>query len=183
MRRIFLLMFAILLALPLISASHIELSCDYDAKPYFNPLKEINWVCHTNHSSNCVSYIKNGEGEIIDLQPEVEYIRAVGEVADYECDKTCVVSFKPDYLVIETNYTFGVMCENEAFERNVTPQYYFFENSIANRLAWSVDNIGHIILFLLILALLIVVIVFFIRKWVQAGLPFFTTSFRGLSGR
>lgn len=174
---IFIFLMALLIVLPLATARDIDITCHYDEKPYFNPLQEIKWICEMNETTKCLSYIKASNGDLLYTNPEIEYVKLVGEISYFECPEICTIIFSPAYLVENQNYTFGVACENSIFERQVNPNFYLYHNQIAGRSAWLVDNLLHVLLFLFLIGLLIVIIVYLLNLWIKSGLPKFQTPF------
>lgn len=153
---------AILFVIPLTSAVIIN-NCYYDEKPHYDLMHKITWVCEVSSATNCISYIKDTD-KIIQTNPNIQYMSLIGEVSTFNCDATCNIEFETNLLENNYTYTFGIICENSTFERQITPQLYLYEQQGFGRVIWIRNNmnylIGGFVLLLLIVILLIILVKF-----------------------
>ena len=118
-----LIILGILIALVFLLNNVSAVNCNYNTKPNINFLSpNIKWVCYTN-ASYCYSYIAY-ENELIQLNPIPEYVEEYGVVDYFEVKNGIAnIKFRNEDLRHNISVTFGVKCDNETLEINVTPQY------------------------------------------------------------
>lgn len=136
----------ILFSMCLVSAQNTTITrCYYDDKPHFNYVNTIIWNCEVSQPTKCLTYIFDEERNIIDVHPEIQIVKDVGVINTYNCDMVCPVEFGSNWLKDNYTYTFGIICENSTFERQITPQLYFGEQQNVGRVIWIKDNLHYII--------------------------------------
>lgn len=180
-QRIFWFVVIIILALVLyilyLSNFVYALDCKHDKTPFITrqiPLLEnlIYWDCVASNMTDysCVSWIKDNESSLLQVNPIHRRVEVLGIVQHFNSKNMKVnVNFRPELNVIRSgvNYTFGVDCsdgtKDEIFSANVQPRYKEFD-VVGQGITRGIDQSVLIFGLLLVLTFVIAPIVYLTRR-------------------
>lgn len=141
-----------ILATFLMIGSASALSCTFAEQPSFTHINNIYWNCLTTKQTTCYSYIKFND-QLIQARPYPSQQKDTNTVIEgFDCNGVCNVKFDNVDLRHNKTLLFGVQCEGDTYEKNITPQYsneYTSETWIS-KLDWAKNN-AHYLLFALII--------------------------------
>jgi hypothetical protein len=109
----------------------------------------------TENQTDCLSYVRF-EDEYIQVNPSREAIEQYGISDTFQSNSGLVnVFFTNQDLRDNKTVVFGVVCQDEIFERNVTPRYTDFTQTF-DRMVWARNNASMLVgitIFLIIIAI------------------------------
>ena len=152
-----------LMAVLLIPIVFGRLDCFVDETPVIQFNQNIVWSCSTDQDY-CLSYMSYNNS-LYQLNPERTATAHVGIIDKFEVQNGIVNPFwTSQNLRRNMTVTFGVVCGNETYEHNVTPQTKeYFE--VIDRSVWVMDNAGYLIGAVFMVIIIIIIISMIIRAW------------------
>ena len=141
------------------------LSCTFAEEPSYTSINNIYWNCITNEETTCYSYIKYNSS-LIQARPYPSQQKNTEEVSEgFDCNGICNIKFDDVDLRHNRSVTFGVRCEGDTYEQNITPQHTseYTSEMWFGKWIWLKDNGSYILLYLIIFFSVLAAIAFMIK--------------------
>jgi len=162
------------------SISYASLECNYDSEPYVKsdlPFLEtlIYWNCKSNTMNDykCNSYIKDNDGNLLQVNPKEKLVETIGRIDKFEANNQQVkVYFVPETNIVRSglNYTFGLTCgddnQTETFQTTITPTYRHLD-IVAEKTIQQKNQLPYIIAFLVIFIFVIAIFILVYNRVVK----------------
>lgn len=118
------------------------ITCNYSETPYIKYTENIEWICELDdweNTTNCLSYVSYDDS-VIQVNPSRQAIEQYGIADTFESSSGLVnVFFERTDLRHNRTVQFGVQCQSEVFEVNITPVFKDPTIDPIDRLDWTVE--------------------------------------------